>query len=679
MSDVGVLVSLDDQSIEQSRVVLDYTSRDYTAIRAQLIGLAKGMMPEWETAGEAPDFGTLLVELFAYMGDVLNFYIDRTASEAFLGTAQRRQSVLYIADMLGYTPIGQQAASVELFFSVDPEETVEEIVLPIGTRIRNEANNADDLIVFETDAELRLHPGDVEIPVFATEGVTVHDSLAGTTQGTPNTEFVLPDKGVVYGSILVTSREGYQVVDWTYTSDLALARPTQAVFTTYIDDQELTHIVFGDNAAGRIPPVNAEIYVTYRFGKGAAANSLAPDAVNTISPVPGLDLWAVTVRNKESPVGGTDPESIDSMRFSIPRASNRLKQRAVTLADYADLAMQVPGVAKSVSYGTIYTAVHVRIAPQEGKANVDYMQRLCNSVEFYMADKIMIGSTVYAEPIDVNELWHDVYVRITVHVLAAYNRNAVRQQVDTVVRSLLAFNSVDFGTLVSIGQIYRAILAVQGVEWAELQWLSTEPPPSELIFAPALLQQPESRGTATTRLFSGVWAYDIETVMADPGAGDFRTNNATTPGTLAMAATDGEGTDFHTDLVGLRVGDHIVMYNSIDPSSWLSLMVTALPTDNTTWVLVPVTRVDGSTDEGGTPNPPLPPGNPNVRFEFIRYAPTPITPTGDVQNIDTPELLIPRIEPTEIIEDEATFPDMDEPERTHDGLWVFAVGGLANT
>ena len=42
-------------------------------------------MPEWETAGEASDFGTLLMELFAYMGDVMHFYIDRTASEAFLG------------------------------------------------------------------------------------------------------------------------------------------------------------------------------------------------------------------------------------------------------------------------------------------------------------------------------------------------------------------------------------------------------------------------------------------------------------------------------------------------------------------------------------------------------------------------------------------------------------------
>ena len=101
--------------------------------------------------------------------------------------------------------------------------------------------------------------------------------------------------------------------------------------------------------------------------------------------------------------------------------------------------MQVPGVAKSVAYGAVYTAVHVRIAPQEGKADANYMERL-SWVETYMQDKIMIGSTVYPEPLDVEELWQDVYIRILVHVQDAFNRTAVRLQVDQVVRQLLAFN-----------------------------------------------------------------------------------------------------------------------------------------------------------------------------------------------------------------------------------------------
>ena len=59
------------------------------------------------------------------------------------------------------------------------------------------------------------------------------------------------------------------------------------------------------------------------------------------------------------------------MRYTIPRGGARIRSRAVTLNDYADLAMQVPGVAKSVAYGTVYTAVHVLVAPPDGKADAD--------------------------------------------------------------------------------------------------------------------------------------------------------------------------------------------------------------------------------------------------------------------------------------------------------------------
>src|SRR4051812_28938194 len=165
-----VFATLEDT---ESHVVLDYTSRDFTAIRAQLVGLARGIMPEWETAGEASDFGTLLLELFAYMGDVMHFYIDRTASEAFLGTALRRQSVLYIADMLGYTPIGQQSAIVKLLFALTPLDTTDpnviqdSVEIPAGSRIFNNVGSSDDVIVFELNTAVTLNPGDTDVIGYA--------------------------------------------------------------------------------------------------------------------------------------------------------------------------------------------------------------------------------------------------------------------------------------------------------------------------------------------------------------------------------------------------------------------------------------------------------------------------------------------------------------------------------
>ena len=55
------------------------------------------------------------------------------------------------------------------------------------------------------------------------------------------------------------------------------------MFTTFQRRRRsYTHVVFGDNASGRIPPVNAEIFVSYRYGVGAAANDLGANTINTI-------------------------------------------------------------------------------------------------------------------------------------------------------------------------------------------------------------------------------------------------------------------------------------------------------------------------------------------------------------------------------------------------------------
>ncbi len=762
MSDVGVIVDLDDSTIEKAKIVLDYTSRDFNAIRAQLVGLAKGLMPDWQTAGEPSDFGTLLLELFAYMGDVVHFYIDRTASEAFLATAVRRQSVLWIADMQGYTPIGQQSASVALTFTIaqdDPDApgTVQPVSIPKGTQVYNDASSADDLVVFELAGNVDLDPkvpgpGETDkrsVIVYANEGITKGETPLGVSFGSPNTELVLPDKGIIYNTVSVHTLEGVQAITWSYVPQISGARPTQAVFTTYTDETGLTHVVFGDNASGRIPPVNAQFYVNYRYGVGAMANTLAANSITSIATVPNADLTWVSLTNRESPVGGSDPESIDSMRYTVSHGGSKLRQRAVTLNDYAELAMQVPGVAKSVAYGSVYTAVHVRVAPLDGKADPNYMQRLLNSVEAYLQDKIMIGSQVFPEPLDVEELWQDVYIRILVHVMDAYNRTDVRLQVDQVVRALLNFDVVDFGYRISQGLVYRAILAVQGVEYAELQWLSTEPPPNEQALGTSELFD---RDNATTLVFMDDWNYSTVTTMGDPGTTNIRLNNATNPTAISISNT-AAGPTVIANINTMQVGDHVLITQELLQTNWISLTVTAAPTFNAGWTQLAVARVATAS----TP----PQTNTVVEVSVIRYAPNPATPTGDVVDINTDELLIPRIypplpdivepvtakqltsnvatltlaevhnlivgytvlvenvdstfngtyvitavpTPTEISyaltaanvplttttagtvtlidpaapESETDFPGMTEEERTHDGLWVKAVGGLPNT
>jgi len=88
-------------AIKDGRQVIDYLARDYNSFRQALIDLIPAKLPEWTDRSEA-DFGIVLIELFAYMGDILSYYQDRIANEAFLTTAQERRSVINHLRLIGY-------------------------------------------------------------------------------------------------------------------------------------------------------------------------------------------------------------------------------------------------------------------------------------------------------------------------------------------------------------------------------------------------------------------------------------------------------------------------------------------------------------------------------------------------------------------------------------------------
>ena len=74
---------------------VDYTSRDYSAILSDMTSLIPNFTSNW-TNRDPADFGMVLLELFAYMGDLLSYYIDRAANEAMITTATQRQSLSLI-------------------------------------------------------------------------------------------------------------------------------------------------------------------------------------------------------------------------------------------------------------------------------------------------------------------------------------------------------------------------------------------------------------------------------------------------------------------------------------------------------------------------------------------------------------------------------------------------------
>jgi uncharacterized phage protein gp47/JayE len=113
-------------AIKDGRQVIDYLARDYNSFRQALIDLIPAKLPEWTDRSEA-DFGVVLIELFAYMGDILSYYQDRIANEAFLTTAQERRSVINHLRLIGYemAPAAPAAARLSLIVANNVNQVVE--------------------------------------------------------------------------------------------------------------------------------------------------------------------------------------------------------------------------------------------------------------------------------------------------------------------------------------------------------------------------------------------------------------------------------------------------------------------------------------------------------------------------------------------------------------------------
>lgn len=80
---------------------IDYLARDYPSFRRLLLDRIAQKSPAWRL-DSVPDGGMAVVELLAYVGDQLAYRQDAVATEAYLGTARRRQSLRRHAALVDY-------------------------------------------------------------------------------------------------------------------------------------------------------------------------------------------------------------------------------------------------------------------------------------------------------------------------------------------------------------------------------------------------------------------------------------------------------------------------------------------------------------------------------------------------------------------------------------------------
>lgn len=474
-------------------ISVDYTGRDYYSLREQLITRIQDRIPDW-TATDPADFGVALVEAFSYMGDLIAYYIDRTANEAFIETATQRDTLLNIAQTYGYIPAGYRQSYVDITFSNTSES---DITLPAGTVVSAQVTIGDttDTVYFTTMADAVI-PAIVDetagtYTVGATEGRSVtlvssntntYGELIGTSDGTPNMSFELGETPVVDGSVELYIQDGDVYSKWTQVQHIMDYNPTDTVYTVTSDEDNIVSINFGDGVSGVIPTIYSEIRARYVVGGGTIGNVSAV-SIDTLESVTGLSeaqvtalQSSITITNESAAIGGSDPETNDQIRVSAP-ASLRSLNRAVTLQDFKDLSLSVTGVGKAGATADVWTSITVYIAPsrtaedsdqspgldEAGDPTVEWTTLQTNTEDF-LAERILIGTTVTIQP----PTYVDAVLEIQYTKLPQYTTAEVELNIKQMIVSAYGYVNLDFEQTIYPQDIEYSLQQTLGIKTAKL-------------------------------------------------------------------------------------------------------------------------------------------------------------------------------------------------------------------
>ncbi len=260
---------------------------------------------------------------------------------------------------------------------------------------------------------------------------------------------------------------------WFPQRDLLASDRFAAEFVVEMERDGVAQLRFGEarGGLGKAPAPGTQFALTYRVGSGAAGNIGAGALRHVVVPestaFPHGSITAV--RNPLPARGGTAPETFDQVRQFAPQAFRR-QERAVTEADWAEVAQRFAGVQRAIarfrwtgSWHTVYLTIDRRGGLTAAR-DPRFKASLRAHLERYRLAgyDLEIADPVYV-PLDLALLVcvRDGYFRSD--VLAALSRVFGRQTLVDGTRGFFHPDAFSFGDPLFLSRVCAAAMAVAGV------------------------------------------------------------------------------------------------------------------------------------------------------------------------------------------------------------------------
>ncbi len=398
---------------------------DFDGIKTNLKNYLRGQSQFTDFDFEGAGISVLL-DLLAYNTHYNAVYQNMTVNEMFLDSAAKRESVVSIAKMLGYTPKSAICATATIQVDVSGVSgNPDTLTLPKGSTFTSTVDGT--AYTFQTTGAATVSRSDSNTYTFTNLVITEGSMVTNTYTVASNTRYLVANANSDMVSLGVSVQEdpnnaaylGYTLID-----NIVNAGPQSRIFFTKEVEDGLYEVEFGDGAVGFSPPSGATVKLEY-----CVSSLSAPNGAKLFTYTGGsLGSASVTITTTSAAGGGVDQETIDSIKFNAPK-SFAAQNRAVTADDYKVILPQLYDNVEAISvWGgeendpPVFGKAFISIKPKSGTT-------LTESTKLNITNNIIKSKnlvSVIPEIIDPDTL--GIQIDSTVY----YNKNATSKASDTI-------------------------------------------------------------------------------------------------------------------------------------------------------------------------------------------------------------------------------------------------------
>ena len=400
---------------------------------------------------------SVLLDMLAYNTYYNSFYLNMVASEAFLTTAQKRNSVINLASSLNYVPRSTTSASITGTLLLTVANAPTSVTIPEFTEFTGSIDGVSYKFLNVNSKTIFSSAG-----VFS-DSITLKEGTLITTRYTvvsadADQRFLIPNSRIDTTTLNVTVlNSAVDSTTRTFTSleNLVELDSTSLVYFIQETEDGLYELKFGDDIFGTALDNGNILVIRYLVSNGALANDInALTYSDTIT-----NVTAATFTAADPATGGSARETVAQIKFNAPK-SYEAQNRAVTAEDYKALLLNQATVDSVVVWGgedndpPTYGKVFIAVKPTTGLV-LTATEKL-NLISSVINPKKIL--TVQTEIVDPE------YTYITINTTVKYDAKKTSLSSDTISNlvsdTIKAYNDSDidtFGTYFRYSKLSRLI------------------------------------------------------------------------------------------------------------------------------------------------------------------------------------------------------------------------------